>query len=212
MRRFDELAHEAKWGEISKDEIRYVAQTLKGFKPGEDSDDNLLGTLIYILGFAGASEYRYLIEPYINYRKNDWVCCQALKALCTCWGFTEDYLEAIKMYIRGADWDVSDDIRIVALSIAGAYLREKFNRELMQLLVDMFEGLGEIEGIHERDDYKREFLKGCAYEVLSRAVGEEWGYILEGEEVVKLISNGQLSPTNLPVMQKAHQLLQKNKR
>ena len=211
MRSFDELAHEAKWGEISKDEITYVAQRLKNFKPGEDSDV-LLATLIYILGFSWASEYRDLVEPFLCYRKYDWVCCRALKALCTCWGLTENYLEIIKMYIRGADWDESDDIRIIAMSIAGAFLREKFDRELLQLLVDIFEGLGEIEGIHETCEEARDLLKGCAYEVLSRAVGEDWDDILEGEEVVKLMANGQLSFLDLPVMQKAHQLLQKNKR
>jgi hypothetical protein len=210
MKSFDELAHEAKWGKISKDEILYVAKTLRNFKPGEDSDD-LLHTLIYILGFAGTSEYRNLVEPFICYRECDFVCSQALKTLCTCWGLTEDYLETIKMYIRGVGWDY-DDVRIIAMSIAGAFLRKKFDRELLQLLVDVFEGLGEIEGIHEEDDSKREFLKGCAYLGLARAVGEEWGDILDGEEVVKFIAEGKLTLLDLPVVQKAHQMLQKNKR
>jgi hypothetical protein len=60
-----------------------------------------------------------------------------LKTLCTRWGATEEDLEALKFYLKGAEWDYSDDVRIVAMSIAGEYLRlDGFDPELLALLLE----------------------------------------------------------------------------
>lgn len=207
MRTVKELCYEAKWGKLTPEEITYVAQRLKNY---EIDDEVTVSKLIYILGNVGAIEYRELVEKFLYHRADLYACQQALRILCTCWGLTEDYLEAVKLYIRGAEWDDTDDVRLSAMYIAADYLREKkFDRELLYLLLQVFEDLGNSNDIHESRDDARALVKSWAYEVIARAMGKDYEEILSDDDVEEIIETGQLELLDQEMLQKARLLAQK---
>jgi len=208
MKNIEELCIEAKWGQLTKEEIAYVVKMMNACNL---DDDVGLVRLIYILGHAYLEEHKLWVEKFIYYPKSTLVSQQALKALCTCWHLTEHYLDEIKMYIRGVDWDDADEVRLTAINIAGEFLRKKFDKELLQLLVLVFEKLGETEMLNDTDDYARDFLKSCAYEAIARAMGKNHNEIPDNDEIEEAIASGQLSDLDLAVVQKAHQMMEKNK-
>lgn len=206
MKSIDELCEIAKWGQLTSEETAYVVKRMNACTL--DDEDELI-SLLYILGHAYLEEHREWVEKFIYYPKSTFVSQQALKALCTCWHLTEDYLDIIKMYIRGVDWDQSDEVRMVAMGIAGTFLRKKFDRELLQLLIHVFENLGETETLYESRDYARDFIKGCAYQAIARAMGKNRNEISDIDEVEEAIASGQLSALDLTVLQKAYQMIEK---
>jgi len=207
MKSIKKLCYEAKWGKLTPEEITHVGERLKNHKTG---DADILVDLIYILGYSGADEYRDLVEKFLYYREDLYVCQQTLKTLCTCWALTEEYLDAVKMYIRGAEWDDTDDVRLSALFIAGNYLRKKkFDRELLHLLLEVFEDLGTSKEIYESRDYARSLVKGWAYDAIARAMGKDYEEILPDDDVEELIETGQLELLDQEMLQKARLLAQK---
>jgi hypothetical protein len=133
------------------------------------------------------------VEKYRYYEKDNLVCKHALKTLCDCWWPTVEDLEALKFYLKGAEWDYSNDVRIVAMSITGEYLRlDGFDPELLALLLEIFENLGESFIIEEFADYARSLLKASAYEAIARAMGKEYDEIPDNEEIERAIKEGYL--------------------
>lgn len=207
MRSIDELCKEAKWGQLTAEEVAFVVKRMKDCKL---EDKNELISLLYILGHASLEEYRYWVEKFVDYPSSTLISQQALKTLCICWILTEDYLEVIKRYIRGVDWDESDEVRLTAMNIAGEFLRKKFDPELLELLLLVFEKLGETERLYESSESARDFLKGCAYVAIMRAMGKNHDEIPDSEEIEEAIAGGQLAFLNLAILQKAHQMLKEN--
>lgn len=205
MRRASDLSHEAKWGKLTPEEIAYVEQKLQDKEADKDED---LHIWIFIVGRLGLIRHRPLLEKFLYYQTEPWVCIQALRALCTYWEYTNDYLKELKMFIRGVEWDPHDDIRLWALSIAGKFLKENFDYELLQLLLDVFEKLGELDSLHEHREYAREFIKSCAFEALAIAMGKNYDEILDTDDIENCLLNGQLELLDLSIIEQAHQRLQ----
>lgn len=198
MKSLDDLAQDVTWeGKLSKEEIEYVAKKI--IDQTCNNDD--LSTCIYILGRSGAEQYREQIEKYIYFKSNEWVCIQALRTLCTYWLLTNDYLEEIKMYIKGADWDDTDDIRIHAIGIAGNYLRKNHDSDLLRLLVEIFETPNHAYKIHHDDALT--LIKSCAYEALARAMGKEWNEILDVDEILYNITNEKWECLDMTIIREA---------
>jgi len=207
MKTIKELCYHAKEGKLTAEEIIYVAQRLKNY---EINYEDRIPELIYILGHAKADVYKDLVEKFIYYRDDFFICKQALKTLCIRWALTEEYLDAVKMYVRGADWDDIDEIRLAALYIAGEYLRKKkFDRELLHLLLQVFEDLGDSSYINESRDYARGIVKSCAYHAIARAMGKDHEEILPDYVVEELIETEQLDFLDQEMLQKARLLAQK---
>ena len=204
IRIMDDLIYEATYGELTKDEIFYVVQRIKDTTPEDDKD---LSTLIFILARAGTAEYKPLIEKYLYYPKNPRVSRETLKALCSYWNLTPNYLNEIKQFIKGVTWDDCDDVRIVALSISGEFLRTSFDKDLLQLLIHFFENLGYAEDLLETDEGDgREILKGGAYEALLRAIGKEWDEIPDVDAIETVIKNKKLVLTTIKKLVKCSKL------
>lgn len=205
MRNLDDLLEEAKWGRLTEEEIQYVASQIKECKP---ADSRNLYTLLHILGKATAgnpmaAQYRNLVEGFLVYPSDSMISRIAFVVLCNYWDLDKEYLPQMKAFIRGVDWD-DDDVRLVAISSAGEYLRKTFDRDLLELLIQTFEGnsCSSREGL-EVEDVARE----TAYSALARADGREWDQIPPPSlQLIKLLKRGQL---DLSVVEHAKAKLQK---
>lgn len=206
IRSASDLAQEAKWGKLTPEEIAYVEHRIQDKQADQDKD---LDTWIFIVGRLGLIRHRPLIEKLLYFQTQPWVCIEALKTLCTYWDYTQDYLKEIKMFIRGVDWDPHDDIRLWALSIAGHFLKENLDSELLQLLIDVFENLGNLESLHEQSPYKREFIRSCAFSELAFAMGIDFEEIPDTDEIEKCLVKGQSDLLDLSIIEKARRRLQK---
>ncbi|MBS4167184.1 MULTISPECIES: hypothetical protein [unclassified Neochlamydia] len=204
MRRASDLSHEAKWGKLTPEEIAYVEHKLQDKKADEDED---LDTWIFIVGRLGLIRHRPLLEKFLYHQTEPWVCMQALKALCTYWEYTKDYLKELKMFIRGVEWDPHDDIRLWALSIAGDFLKENYDPELLQLVLDVFENLGKLDSFHEHSTYAREFIRSCAFNALAIASGEKYQNLPDTDDIENCLLNSQMELLDLSVLEKARQRL-----
>ena len=173
MRSLDELLEEAKWGRLKDDEVKYVVERIKA----DAGDNENLYTLIHILGRSGSKQYKKLVEKFLYYPDFPLVSSIALKTLFNYWGFEEEYLDQLKSFVKGVDWDRDQDVQLIAISAAGEYLRNNKNRELHQMIVDV------IKEIHPSSDELvndyNEILRECASEALMRASGKEWNEILD---------------------------------
>lgn len=206
MRSIKELITSPIGEEFSDSEIAHLVKVIQDSRPG--SPDNL-SVLISLLGTAtiATEEYRKLVEKYLYYPSDPWVSAMSLKVLCNAWGLTADYLSEVKQFIIGVKWDVSDETRLIAISIAGSYLRKAFDKELLQLLLLIYEDIGQTEAIHETTDDARSFLQGCAYEALARAAGKDWDEIPSVDEIQEYVENKQYYLLDSEVVQKAHKLI-----
>lgn len=178
MRSVEELFDEASEGHLTDTELADVVRLIND--PSLRSDDELRD-LIFILGkvdlFSPGEpiqprgiKNRKLVEKFLHYPRDPSVACAALKVLCDYWGLTSDYLDFIKKIMRKETWDASQEIAISALNIAGEYLREHQDRQLLQQLIDLWEK----EDLSEVD---REIV----YTAMARAAGEEWSAITSEE-------------------------------
>ena len=166
MRNLDELLDEAKWGKLANDEIAYVVEQIKATSPGNDDD---LYTLIHILGRAGATQYKNMIEKFLHYPSNSLISAIALRTLCTYWGFEEEYLEPMKQFIQGVDWDTDRDLQMYAIGCAGQYLKDVKDKDLLKLILDVYQ--------NENED---QFSRETAYEAIAFATGQTWEDLDQG--------------------------------
>jgi len=164
MQNLDKLLHRAMWEKVSDQELTEVAQKIEAAK--SNWDENLY-TYISILGRAGAVKYRSLVESFLYYPDDSMVSSNALKTLCSFWGYDEDYKDKLKEFIRGVSWDRDDEIRLIAISCTGALLRVKPEKELFELLIATFEG-----------KYGDEICQEAAFSALARGLGKEWNEVL----------------------------------
>ncbi len=188
MRNQDELLEEAKWGKLTPEELAYVVQKIQSSKPGDDED---LYTWIHILGRSGNRQYRKLVEGFLYYPSNPIISRIALNTLCNYWSFARDYLKELKTFIKGVDWDEDQDVRDIAVSCAGAFLKEEEEKELLKLIIDIVEKF-----INAEEDSNDSITWENAYTALSRAMGKEWKDILSAKEI------------DLPMIEKAKQRLE----
>ncbi|CAM0117305.1 hypothetical protein [Rhabdochlamydiaceae symbiont of Dictyostelium giganteum] len=196
------LIDKATWDELTKDEIAYVTNK---FESKEQLPVNELSNLIYILGRIGAVKYRKKIEKYLYGPHPEDLCVIALRVLCNYWKYSTAYIEEIKMFIRGVEWDPVDEIRLIAISVAGESIRNNMNRELLKLLLDVFENLGINPDLNEKRDYARAFIQSCAYYAIARAMGKEYNQILDEELIEQAIADKQLIKLDLMMIFQAHQ-------
>ncbi len=208
MRSLQDLMAEAKWGELSREELNYVVQRIKNFEKDPNQED--LSDLLYILGRSGASEYRGLLEKYLRYSADYWVCSRALEGLCRYYGLTKDYLEDLKFYLigKGADWDIFDDIRIRAIGLAGEYLMQSYDRDLLALLLDIFENLGKAEHIQDTEESSRALLRSWAYSQIAQAMGVD-STDIDMDRIESSLENGDLDSIDLSVIEKAKKMILK---
>lgn len=196
-----ELLEQAKWGKLSLKEIDYVVEKIKKIST---QDDQLLYTLIHILGQSQAKKHRELLENFLYYPNDPNISKITLKTLCNYWDLTSDYLNEIFNFIKGVDWDVNEDLRLLAIGIAGEYLRTVLDKKLLNLLVELFDNLGYSKIIKDSED--RALIQSSAYQAISRAVGREYNEIPGISKILELFEQGKL---DLSVIEQARIMLVK---
>ena len=151
------LLDKAKWERLDSEELEFVVSRIE-FPDGYD-----LYTLLHILGRGGSRDHRYIVEKFLEYKADPLIAALSLRILCTFWGLTRDYLDWVKRYVDGEDWDRDDEVKLQCLSIAGEYLRTDEDRSLLASLLDTYEDNSEFNAI-----------RGAAYFALARAAGKRW--------------------------------------
>ena len=164
------LLDKAKWSTLSENEVRSVAQKINEFD--KSGDYSSLYSALHILGRAEAHEYKALIEKFLVYPKDPMVSRIALKVLCEYWDFIESYKGHLMSFIKGINWDKEEQVRIVAISIAGEYVRKTKNKEFLRLLLNTFE-----------NEKEERMIRMCVYSALLRILGLDWNQIPQPREL-----------------------------
>jgi hypothetical protein len=155
------LLEKAKIGAISPMEIAEVAKELA---TGADHSDQY--TLIHILGVSGATEHEAIVARFLDVSSDPMLPRIALQVLCSHWGMVHRYQDEIEKFARGVHWDIDRDVQLVALSAMGELLRERTDKSLLSLLVEIFTSPRE-----------RHLVRQAAYFALARAYGQEWAQL-----------------------------------
>jgi hypothetical protein len=157
--RAGELVRKAKAGTLTLLEAEQVIASLKLGHGGVDTYH-----LLYIVGRSFQAHEEELVASYLECSEDPMLARLALQILCDQWNKTEKYLNEVRRFAAGVVWDSQDDVRQVAISIAGEYLRAHDEAQLFELLLSISEG--------PADEYSA--LPGFAVEALARALGDEW--------------------------------------
>jgi hypothetical protein len=173
---------------LSEDELGMVAEELR--KPDPEADRF---TLLDILGYAFALQYRDLVEQFLECEEDPWLARLALQILCGYWGQTDQYLEEVLKFMRGVPWDQEEDVRQMAISEVGEYLRSNNEPRFLHELILIFED----------DDEERSIREG-AYFALARAMGRDWKNLPSAASHFDLITQ-----TDLAVIQEAREQLRR---
>jgi hypothetical protein len=176
LQNLDDLFDEAKYGKLTKEEIFYVVEKIKTCKPGNDLH---LYSLLRILGWAEARQYQLLVESFLYYPTDPMVSGMAIKVLCEYWGNdASPYLNEIKAFIQGVPWDEDNFLCLAALKCTGDFLRKTPEKELFQLLLDLYETSNAIllKTSDEQTDESEmaELWLEVSFTELARAVGKGW--------------------------------------
>ena len=158
---YDALLARAKRDELTAQEISAVVGELQ--RPDSSNDRY---TLLHILGRSGATAYRRLVEQFLECRDEPMLARLALKILCDYWAGTAQYIPEILGFLRGFDWDEESDIRQIAISIAGEYLRANPEPEFLWELIHIFE-----------TEENEQTIREDAYIALARAMGRDWNQL-----------------------------------
>lgn len=148
------LVARATQGQLSAQELQQVAQ---GMLTGRSDPYEAL----LIIGRAGATQYRSLVEKYLDFRDDPMLARLALQVLCRYWGLATEYVETIERFICKVDWDREDDVRLMAIDCAGSIVADSKNSRLISLLLKIF-----------RDSGERQIVREAAYGSLALAAGK----------------------------------------
>lgn len=150
-----DLVTKATQGVLSKRELEEVVSSLQ-----KGSDDPYY--LLLIIGRAGARDFRWLVERYLQPSDDPMLARLAIQILCSYWGLAAQYREILERFIRKVPWDNDDDARLMAISCAGYLLAEEEDQTLLSLLFAIFHDESELQIIRE-----------AAYHALGIAAGKK---------------------------------------
>lgn len=200
MKSIHELVSKAKNESLTSEEIAYVAKKLETCKttPNDDVYDYIyiLGRGLY--GKPIPPEYRKLVEHFLYYPLDPFISTLALDVLCHYWWFVNDYSDVLKQFIRGVDWDENSEVKGSAIINAGFYLKNKRDKELLSMLLEIFE-----KG--NKEDEGEDFNRLLAYCALGLSQGLDWAHLPPySSRLSALEAEGLL---DLAVIEQAHTLL-----
>jgi len=151
------------YGELvppSEEEVQVIAERIRDKKYRNDLD---LANSLASLGFGNGIQHRELIEDFLDYQQDSFVAAAALEVLFEDFNLREEYLDVVKKAIKGADWDDFCYFQSKAIRCAGRYLNDKYDRELLQLLVERFEEIDE-----------EPFIRALSLESIALAMGRSY--------------------------------------
>jgi hypothetical protein len=162
----EELVLRSKEGKVSDKEIEQVAVLLRG----EHDDEQTYG-LLYVIGRSLSRSHEELVAGFLEHRDHPTVARLALQILCNFWDLTEKYLDQMQRFIDGVDWDDFGEVRQMAISSAGYYLRDHRRGDLLS-------GLLKRAALDNDDALERRF----AIEAIATALGYPIVETLKGKE------------------------------
>ena len=161
----DALLAKATKGSLSDSELSFAAD----LAASRSSDAY---TAIMVLGRSFAKKYRPLVETYLESPDNPMFARGAVYALCDCWDETERYLPQIIAFCRKVDWDDENDVRLIALSSAGEFLRNNWSQELAECV------------LHVAETEEDVIISNAAKQAIARAVGLEYSEIPSPRQIL----------------------------
>ena len=156
-----QLLDKAKDGRLSGHELDQVVAAIK--------DPDVAGdryTLLHIIGRAMDPSCEDLVAGYLDCPEDPMLARLALQILSSYWGKTSQYMDYVRRFLRGVDWDTDGDVRQIAISIAGEFLRKTWDEELFRDLLDI-----------ATNETNFPEMRRFAIEALARAMGDDWNEI-----------------------------------
>jgi hypothetical protein len=162
----DDLVRRAKEGTVTRKEIDWVGAILSAGRGGDDTY-----RLLYVIGESGALSYEQLVASFLEYRKNPFVARLALEILCNFWHLTDRYVDQVERFLKRVEWDHQGDVRQIAITSAGEFLRARRHCELLK-------GLLALGSPRNEDALERRI----AVEAIARALGEPLGETINADK------------------------------
>jgi hypothetical protein len=194
QKRLEDIHKQALVGEILSDELDWVASKLQ-----ESPPELSYIQMLMILARQRAQQYRGLVEHFLEYR-GDWSCvAEALRTLCRWWNDTHLYIDTLLKYMSAMEdesynlLDVSE-VRRVAISLAGEYLRDNKEPKLLNRLIELYENPDLPEWTFIKDPHSRSleiqqergFVRCAAYLAVAEAMGRAYRTLPHIEDEVHL--------------------------
>lgn len=151
-----DLVERSKSGTVTDAEIDSAAALLAS---GHKSLD--LYGLLYVIARTNARRHEGLVARCLENRDEPMVARLALQTLCTFWGVTSQYLDDLRRFLVGVEWDAFGDLRQVAITAAGEYLAEGKDCSLLSELLNL-----------SRPENDEALERRIATEALARAIGQ----------------------------------------
>lgn len=149
-----ELIAKATEGRLKLEELEEVVRRLQ--TNSCDPYDALL-----IIGRAGAIQYRDIVERYLHCEDNPALARLALMILCRYWNLTLEYRVVLQRFVEGVSWDKYNDVRLLAISIAGPHVSNHRDEALLEAMIAIF-----------RDRAEEQILREAAYCSLAESAGK----------------------------------------
>lgn len=158
MKGLEQLLDSAKAGTLAEPEVQAVADELRSDPRGPRAY-----TLLHIVGRSLATEHRPLVEAFLDAEWDPMLGRLALQILCSFWNETPRYRDRVVAALQGFTWDEDDDVKQMALSIAGKHLASHRDPALLGELLRIFADANEEQTARE-----------SAYLALGIACGRRW--------------------------------------
>lgn len=162
-----QLVERAKDGRLSADEIDAVAQRLKHEMSGRSTY-----SLLYVLSRTRATRHEAIVASFLDHQDDPMVARLALQTLCSFWGYASRYLDYLRRFAMGVEWDYCGDVRQVAFSAAGEFLRENRDCELFRIVYSACS-----------EAVPGDFEERVALEALARALGKPLAESLSAKQL-----------------------------
>jgi hypothetical protein len=137
-----ELISKATHGQLTQHELAAVVTSLD-----DDTEDTY--TALLVIGRAGATQYRPVVERYLHSPNDPMLARLAVQILCSYWGLAVEYRDALERFVRKVTWDDEEDVRLMAISCMGYYLAQHQDRHWLTLLLTIFRNADEDQIIRE---------------------------------------------------------------
>jgi hypothetical protein len=123
---------------------------------------------LFVIGKSGATQYRALVERFLDSPDDPMLARLALQILCNWWGPREDCRDHLDRFIEGVGWDLDDGgfVQLVAISAAGEHLRDREDPRLIQALLALYD-----------DEQRPSLVREQAYIAIARAQGQPWNKV-----------------------------------
>ena len=135
-----------------------------------------------------ALRYEPLVSRFLDYREDPFVAALALEILCSFWDKTEKYSTEVLRFLRGVDWDEFREVRQIAITATGDYLRDRSDPVLLKEIL-LLAAPGNPESIERR--IAVESVAVALGEPLAEVINPDKGDISWDDWAATIVARGQ---------------------